>query len=78
MTEAEFKTFKHHIMYELNGTCDQKYLQTLYNKIEEAENVEEIQVIILDVFREIQGMKKLLKEYLESKHITFLEPKECV
>lgn len=78
MTEAEFRTFKHHVMYEFKSTCNQQYLQKLYNKIEEAENVEEIQVIILDVFREIQGMKKLLKEYLESKHITFLEPKETI
>ena len=76
MTEAEFKTFKHHVEYELKCTCDQQRLRKLYNKIEFAENVEEIQVIVLDIFREIQGMKKLLKEYFDYQHVAFLEPKE--
>ena len=75
MTEAEFKTFKHHVEYELNHSSNQKSLQSLYNKIEWAENVEEIQVIVLDVLRELEGMKSNLKEYFESKEIKFLEPK---
>ena len=75
MTNEEFKSFKNIVKYDLDYVVSQEKIDDCIYKVHFAENPEEIQVAVLDIFRELKGLEDILKKDFENKGIKFLEPK---
>ena len=76
MTEEEFRSFKNIIKYDLNCVASQRKIDDCKQRVHFAENPEEIQVAVLDILRELKGLKDILKKDFENRGVKFLEPKE--
>ncbi len=76
MTEKELKSFKNIVKYDLDCIVSQRKIDDCKQRVQFAENPEEIQVAVLDILRELKGLKDRLKEDFENKGVKLLEPKE--
>ena len=74
MTEKEFKSFKNIVKYDLDCVVSQRKIDDCKQRVHFAENPEEIQVAVLDILRELKGLKDRLKEDFENKGVKLLEP----
>ena len=74
MTEEEFKSFKRLVKYDLDYVVSQRKIDDCKQRVHFAENPEEIQVAVLDILRELKGLKDRLKEDFENKGVKLLEP----
>ncbi len=76
MTEKELRSFKNIVKYDLDNAVSQRKIEDCKQRVIFAENPEEIQVAVLNILRELKGLKDRLKEDFEEKGIKLLEPKE--
>ena len=76
MTKEELRSFKNIVKYDLDCVVSQRKIEDCKQKVLFAENPEEIQVAVLDILRELKGLKDRLKEDFENKGVKLLEPKE--